>query len=215
MNEGGDASQIPKNEDEPRRNFLKWGMGVGLVLVLGGIAAVTKSLWTPVGAPQGPTTTKQAFPKVKVANLSALAVNSPVTFNYPLDDEPNVLVKLGEAAENGVGPDGDVVAFSLICQHLGCVYGFQPDGSSPKCNSSFKASGPVGYCCCHGSIYDFLHSAKVLGGPTPRPQPQVKLEFDSSTGDIYAVGMGPPSVFGHDTGSSDVSADLQGGNLVS
>jgi hypothetical protein len=40
------------------------------------------------------------------------------------------------------------------------------------------------------------------------------LQFDEATGDIYAVGMGPPTIFGHNTGSSDVSYDLQGGTPV-
>ena len=206
--------QQDQRGEASRRNFLKWALGIGVVLVLGGIAAVTKSLWTPVSAPSE-TATTLSFPSVKVANLSSLSLNNPVTFNYPLDDEPNILVKLGQKASGGVGPDGDVVAFSETCQHLGCPIGFQPQDSSPSCNSGFKATGPVGYCCCHGSVYDFVDGAKVIGGPSPRPQPQVTLQFDGSTGDIYAVGMGTPTIFGHDTGSSNVSADLQGGNLVS
>ncbi len=206
-----DEADHAANDGNPRRNFLKWALGVGLVFVVAGVAAVTKSLWTPPPAPSAALT----FPKVKVANVSDLTLNAPVTFDYPLDDEPNVLVKLGQQAAGGVGPDGDIVAFSIVCQHLGCPLGYQAPGSSPPCNSSFAAPGPVGYCCCHGSVYDFVNGAKVIGGPAPRPLPQVTLQFDGSTGDIYAVGMGPPTIFGHDTGSSDVSADLQGGTLVS
>ncbi len=71
----------------------------------------------------------------------------------------------------------------------------------------------MGYCCCHGSQYDLLNGAAVIGGPAPRPVPSVILEVDSS-GNIYATGMNPPTIFGHNTGSSDVSADLQGGNLA-
>jgi hypothetical protein len=41
------------------------------------------------------------------------------------------------------------------------------------------------------------------------------MEFDGSTGDLYAKGMTPPSIFGHATGSNDVIRDLQGGTLVS
>lgn len=211
MSQGDEGAPESPDERRSRRNFLKWALGVGLVLVVGGIAAVTKSLWTPPAQ----TVNTLAFPKFKVANVSDLTSNMPLAFNYPLDDEPNILVKLGQKASGGVGPDGDIVAFSIVCQHLGCVVGYQGAGSSPSCNSSFKATGPVGYCCCHGSVYDLANGAKVLGGPAPRPQPQVTLEFDSSTGDIFAVGMGTPTIFGHDTGSSDVSADLQGGNLVS
>lgn len=205
------ANQGQAENERSRRNFLKWALGVGLVLVVGGVAAVTKSLWTPTSS----APSNSSFPRVKVANIAGLTPNTPTVFNYPLDDEPNVLVKLGQAAVGGVGPNGDIVAFSVVCQHLGCVVGFQAPGESPACNSSFKPAGPVGYCCCHGSTYDFADGAKVIGGPAPRPQPQVHLEYDSATGDIYAIGMGPPTIFGHDTGSSDVSADLQGGNLVS
>jgi arsenite oxidase small subunit len=184
-------------------------MAFSALLAVGGIAAVTKSIMNP-GPPTGGS---KQFPRVKVAQLSDLQVNQPVTFNYPLDNEPNFLVKLGKKAVNGVGPDGDVVAFSSICQHLGCIYAFQASGTSPKCNPSYAADRPVGYCCCHGSVYDLLQNAKVISGPSPRPQPQVMLEVDSS-GNIFAVGMGPPTIFGHETGSNDVSADLQGGNPV-
>jgi hypothetical protein len=59
-----------------------------------------------------------------------------------------------------------------------------------------------------------VHGASVLSGPSPRPQPQVTLEVDDS-GNIFATGMGTPTIFGHNTGSNDVSADLQGGNPVS
>ena len=124
------------------------------------------------------------------------------------------MVKLGQKAQGGVGPDGDVVAFSQVCQHLGCIYGYQPPGTSPACDNTFKASGPVGYCCCHGSVFDLLNAAKVLDGPSLRPQPQVILSFDASSGNISAIGMGPPTIFGHSTGSNDVLYDLQGGTLV-
>jgi arsenite oxidase small subunit len=195
-----------------RRNFLKYAMAASSLLLVGGIAAVTKAVNNPA-SPTGKTLGPKEFPRVKVAQLSDLQPNQPVTFNYPLDNEPNLLVKLGRSAVGGVGPDGDIVAFSGICQHLGCIFGFQAPGTSPQCNSSYTADSPVGYCCCHGSVFDLIHGAAVIAGPSPRPQPQVKLEVDSS-GNIFATGMGPPTIFGHNTGSSDVSADLEGGNPV-
>ncbi|MDG6995008.1 MAG: arsenate reductase (azurin) small subunit [Nitrososphaerota archaeon] len=200
-------------ESTDRRTFLKFMAAISAVLAVGGVGAVAKSVASP-SAQAGKSADSSGFPRFKVANLSDLVVNNPVTFYYPLTDEPNILVKLGEKAEGGVGPDGDIVAFSQICQHLGCIYAYESPGSSPACNSSYKATGPVGYCCCHGSVYDFANAGKVLGGPAPRPVPQVILEVDSS-GDIYAVGMDPPTIFGHNTGSSDVTSDLQGGTLVS
>ncbi len=199
-------------KDEDRRTFLKIAVVASGLLAAGAGAAITKSLINPAGAAAG--TTPRTFPRVHVADVSSLSVGTPVIFDYPLDNEPNVLVKLGVAATNGVGPDKDIVAFSLICQHLGCIWGFLPTGKSPPCNMGYSATEPVGYCCCHGSVFDLVNGARVIGGPAPRAQPQVTLEVDVS-GAIFAVGMGPPTIFGHGTaGSSDVSADLQGGNLV-
>lgn len=181
------------------------------LLVIGGIAAILKSITNPALTSGNTTGGPKSFPRVKVAQLADLNVNQPIVFEYPLDNEPNILVKLGQKADGGVGPDGDVVAFSGVCQHLGCLYAYQAPGTSPACSSSYRAAGPEGYCCCHGSTFDFLHGAKVLSGPSPRPQPQVVLEIDSA-GIIYATGMTPPAIFGHNTGSNDVSSDLEGGN---
>lgn len=198
--------------DAGKRTFLKIAVVASGVLAAGAGGSIVRSLISPSGS-SGSATGPATFPKVKVANLSDLTVGTPVVFNYPLDDEPNVLVKLGQTATSGVGPDRDIVAFSLICQHLGCIWGFLPTGDSPPCNKSYKAPEPVGYCCCHGSVFDLTNAARVISGPSPRPQPQVQLELDAS-GAIFAVGMGPPTIFGHNTGSNDVSADLQGGTPV-
>jgi arsenite oxidase small subunit len=239
----GEASEKPARGDDSRRRFLKLSLVVGLALAVGGIASIAQSLFSPLSPEPGPPpsatetvtqtvtvgsasasttstsqstgTTASPFPRVKVANASDLAGGKTVVFNYPLEETPNVLAKLGVKASGGVGPDSDIVAFSTVCQHLGCIVGFVPAGGSPLCNNGYKASGPVGYCCCHGSIYDLADSASVISPPAPRPLPQVTLEFDSSTGDIYAIGMGPPTIFGHNTGSNDVLNDLQGGTLVS
>ena len=99
-----------------------------------------------------------------------------------------------------------VGAFCRGCQHLGCIVGFEASNSHTR--------GPAGACPGHGSVYDLVNGAKVVAGPAPRPLPQVVLQFDDATGDIYAVAMGPPTIFGHNTGSSDVSYDLQGGTTV-
>jgi len=153
------------------------------------------------------------FPKVLVGSVSQLQVNKPISFNYPLDDEPNLLIDLGQAAEGGIGPNSSIIAFSNICQHLGCTYDFLAPGEAPVCSPGYSAAGPMGYCCCHGSQYDFLKGAEVIGGPAPRPVPSVKLEIDGDS--IYAIGMNPPTIYGHGTaGSTDVTEDLSGGNVV-
>ena len=197
-----------------RRNFLKLAAAAGGAITIAAVASTIKvATFVPT------STTQASWPKVNVANISQIQPLTPVSFNYPLTSTPNVLVKLGVAAQDGVGPDKDIVAFSTICQHLGCQYSFVPQGGSPKCNAAYKAAMPMGYCCCHGSQYDFVNSAKVLGGPAPRPVPQVQLEFDSATGNISAVAMLAPTIFGHGPpGTTDpalvMQYDLQGGDVV-
>ena len=183
--------------DVSRRDFLKVAMTLSALMAVGGIGTVLKSISNP--APPG--TASLTFPRVKVTDTS-IAANTPIYFYYPLDNEENFLVKLGQKAAGGVGPAQDIVAFSKICQHFGCT------------SISYQAQGPGGVpvanCSCHGSVFSLLESAKVIGGPSPRPLPQVILEVDSS-GNIFAKGMGPPTIYGHNTGSNDVSLDLQGG----
>jgi arsenite oxidase small subunit len=194
---------VPENEeiDTSRRDFLKVAMTLSALLAFGGVATVLKAISNP--APPAVTSISRTFPRIQVADKT-ITINQPIYFNYPLDNTPNFLVKLGQKAAGGVGPDQDIVAFSEICQHLGCNVAYQAQGPS---------GGPVGNCHCHGSIFDLLQSAKVVAGPSPRPLPQVQLDVDSS-GNIFAKGMNPPTIFGHNTGSNDVSSDLQGGNLV-
>jgi arsenite oxidase small subunit len=206
-----DDAESKEDNSPNRRNFLKVAVTFSALLVVAGIGAITKAV---TSTPSSESSESVTFPRVKVASLTDLEANQPIIFNYPLDNEPNVLVKLGQKADGGVGPEGDIVAFSALCQHLGCVYAFQATGTSPQCDSAYTAESPVGYCCCHGSVFDFLHGGTVQSGPSPRPVPQVMLDVDAS-GNIYAVGMGPPTIFGHNTGSNDTSSDLQGGNPVS
>jgi arsenite oxidase small subunit len=216
-----EGTKDEKKVDENRRNFLKATVVASAALAVGGMAAIAKSAGE-TGGDTTSTTAQTAFPRFliadissgQVANVNTLQVNQPLTYYYPLGDEPNFIMKLGLAVQDGIGPDGDIVSFSDVCQHLGCNPGFVYKGGPPPfCNSSYVAKGPVMYCCCHGSIYDLTEDAKVIGGPAPRPVPRVILDIDSS-GNIYAIGMEPPTIYGHNTGSDNVSYDLQGGKPV-
>jgi len=185
--------------------------------VLGGLASVFRFISAKATPPgyggPGSVVANETFPRIRVANMKDLPVNKGFIFNYPLTNTPNILVKLGKKAETGVGPDGDIVAFSAICQHLGCYMHY---------DSSYRLHGgpdmldvPVDHSPCHEGFYDLLRNAKVVGGPPPRPVPAVILEPESSTGDLYAVGMKPPTIFGHGpAGSDDITHDLEGGTIV-
>jgi Rieske Fe-S protein len=73
--------------------------------------------------------------------------------------------------------ESDIIAFSRICPHLGCIYNFVPEWRE-------VTSGYGGYvppenkrhalmaCPCHLSIYDPADPSqpgRVLSGPAPRP----------------------------------------------
>jgi len=220
--ESNDKENVAKDEtaqDGSKRNFLKLVLTLGGLATVGSFASMFRILFFVPGPNAGATNVPTQWPVVKITNLTTLDPSKPLNFNYPLLETPSVLLKLGLQAQNGVGPDGDIVAFSNICQHLGCIYDVLPTGMSPPCNQSFKSVAPQGYCCCHGGQYDFVNGAKVIGGPPPRPVPQVMLRYDSSTGDIFAIGMGAPTIFGHGPpGTSDpvsvLENDLAGGTVV-
>ncbi len=211
-----------EEDDRPieRRRFLNLSLAVGGVATIAALLAALFRYLEFIPPPQtGGRQLEVAWPRVKLVNVTFLQMLKPLKFNYPLINTPNFLIKLGVKADDGVGPDADIVAYSGICQHLGCYYDFQPPNSSPACAPSFKTRMAEGYCCCHGGEYDFVHGANVIGGPPPRSVPPVRLEYDEASGDLFAVGMGPPTIFGHGPpGTMDPSLllkyDLGGGEIV-
>ncbi len=123
--------------DEGRRKILKTMVFASAVLSLAGAVDILKILG-PVKFEIPP------WPRTCVTNVRSLKVKEPVFFNYPLETTPNVLVKLGYKVENGVGPDNDIIAYSVLCQHLGCIVRFLPSGSS----ESLYKDKDVFYCPC-------------------------------------------------------------------
>jgi arsenite oxidase small subunit len=114
------------------------------------------------------------YPRVKLANVRELKVGEPLVRQY-LDF--NVwIVKLGERSVGGVGPDGDIVAFVPPCTHMGGPLVFDP-----KTNCAV--------CPLHYSQFDLTRGGKAVSGHATQFLPQVMLEFDERTGDIFAVGV--------------------------
>ncbi len=216
------VASLPSNGgeevDETKRNVLKLLAVAGLVGAgAGGLIGGTLQFVQP------PTIGISSYPKVQLIDtdgspLTVAKVESEYNvetselylFYYPLENEPNFLLNLYPAsgtpngsngAENvpyGIGTHQSIVAYSAICQHLGCpapAIAFYPPGTCPE-----TPGGHTFYihCSCHGSTYDVTNSAANLTGPAVLPLPQVLLETDAA-GNIFANGMRPgsPPVNGH------------------
>jgi Rieske Fe-S protein len=209
--------------DETRRNVLKLA-GVGAIILAGGGLGAAAIQYV-----QPPAVGLTSYPKVQLIDangkpLTVAAVESEynvaetslLLFNYPLRNEPNFFINLAPvnglepSASNpgawnvpgGIGTNGSIVAFSAICQHLGCpapAIAYYPPTFCP--GKTFNtASSPAQpffiHCSCHGSTYDPANAASNLTGPAVLPLPQVTLVTDDS-GNIYATGLTGPPVNGH------------------
>lgn len=211
--------------DETKRNVLKL-LAVGGLVGAGAGGLVGGSLQYL----QPPKVGLSSYPRVQLLDvdgspLTAAKVETEYNvgtsdlylFNYPLRNEPNFLLNLYPAngqspgpsnpgaanVTGGVGKHGSIVAFSAICQHLGCpapAIAYYPPGTCPDTpgGRSFYL-----HCSCHGSTYDPVNGASNLTGPAVLPLPQVTLEVDAS-GNIFATNVTGPPVNGHiDTLSGD------------
>jgi arsenite oxidase small subunit len=158
-----------------RRTFLKLGGG--------SIAATAASAFAPTpssAAPASPAVdtskTKLPYPRKTVAQIGRMALNTPVAFTYPDAASPCIALKLGNRVPGGVGPDGDVVAFSAMCTHMGCPVTYEPE------RKIFK-------CPCHFSMFDAEKDGQMIIGQATENLPRVRLRYDEKTGAVAAVGI--------------------------
>ena len=210
--------KVQEEVDESKRNILK-------LMAIGGLAAVAAG--GAVGAAlqyvQPPMQGLASYPRVQllysdgtpvqVANIDSHidpTSTDAFLFQYPLEGEPNFLLNLqgkyGKPPSSlGPSPGGNfIVAYSAICQHLGCIppfLSFYPSNVAEQCQ--YNGGAPFLHCVCHGSTYDpYVQSnvsgggANILTGPTVLPLPQVILDTDTS-GNIFAVKNIGPDVKGH------------------
>ena len=116
----------------------------------------------------------RAAPANRLANIADLAVNEPLDIAYPDADSPGVLLKLGQPVEDGVGPDGDVVAFSVLCPHQGWFLNYDAQ------DRSFNCPG-------HYSRFDAEVGGQQIWGHATQNLPQFTLRV-AENGDIFAEG---------------------------
>lgn len=114
------------------------------------------------------------YPRIRVAAISKLRVNRPVSFAYPLKAQPSMLIDMGRAVPGGVGPKRSIVAYSLLCQHMGCPVEYR------RATREFV-------CPCHQTQYDAERHGAIIQGVAMRPLPRVLLRVASGT--VWAVGV--------------------------
>ncbi|HQS58791.1 MAG: arsenate reductase (azurin) small subunit [Gallionellales bacterium 35-53-114] len=159
------------SETVSRRDFFKIsGSAVaGVGLAVSGVAS---------GAAEAAVNTSAnlPYPHKPIAHLKGMKVNVPVSFLYPDQASPCVAIRTGKPVPGGVGPDNDIVAYSVQCTHQGCPVSYD------SAEKSFK-------CPCHFSMFDAEKQGQVICGQAPTKLPQIVLEYDAKSDSVSAVSV--------------------------
>ncbi len=160
-------NKCPGLVDLGRRRFLKGGG----VAAAGAAAAAVMPARTAQAGPGA----RVSYPVNRLANVGDLKVNEPFDIAYPDEDSPGVLLKLGNRVDGGVGPDGDIVAYSVMCPHKGFILAYDPRDKSLNCPG-------------HYSRFDCEKEGQQVWGHSNQNLPMFRLRVDAK-GDIFAEGV--------------------------
>ncbi len=119
------------------------------------------------------------YPRQLIGKISQLRINQPKPFKYPDEgrNSQSLLVRLGTLAGGGIGPNMDIVAFNVLCTHMG-----------GDMSGTYVAEEQVlGPCPFHQSTFDMTRHGIIISGHATESLPQVMLEVDGD--DIYATGL--------------------------
>lgn len=173
-----------------RRALIRWLLGLGLGSMFAAMASGVNSLkpliklrekgWPKAGDrlvfATGPN-------RGRVLTKADLAYGE-AALAFPLGKEDNeegiiILVKLAPGeflppTKSEWTAEG-FVAYSAICTHLACTVLEKLEG------------GTIIHCPCHAGFFDPRRGAEVVGGPPPRPLPQLPIKVNEQ-GEIVAAG---------------------------
>ena len=141
-------------DDVTRREFVRF-----LLLGSGAFAAGTVAVAT-ITSVQGDDDGGEQ----RVVLVDDVRPDRPVLFRYPTGDDPAILL---------VRPDGELLAYSQKCTHLGCVVYL--DGSGERL-----------VCPCHEGGFS-AETGDVVFGPPERPLPRITIEIRD--GVVWATGI--------------------------
>lgn len=156
-----------------RRHFFKvsGGLAAGAGLA-GGVLPATAEAAPSTDAGK----TNLPYPRKALGPAAKLKVGEAVTFSYPDASSPCALLKLGKAVPGGVGPDGDIVAYSTLCTHMGCPVSYEPKSGCFKCP-------------CHYSSFDAEKAGQMICGQATEDLPRIVLHHDAKSGTVSAVAV--------------------------
>lgn len=152
-----------------RRHFLCGG-----ATAVAGAAAAALTPAAAAAAP-GPALARVSYPVSRLANVRDLKAAEPLVVAYPDPDSPGLLIKVGQAIDGGVGPDGDIVGFSTLCPHKGHALVYAAEDKTLNC--------PV-----HYSRFDSEKGGLQVFGHATQNLPQFTLRVDAD-GEIHAEGV--------------------------
>lgn len=146
-----------------RRNFLNTAIGaVG--------AAITAIIAVPVAGYFIDPALRQSGGKgswVKLSPISELT-DIPKQFAVSTERLDGFMTQKVNATVYAYNLNGEHVALSNTCTHLGCP-------------AAFTEEDKKFHCPCHGGVYDI--SGKNIGGPPPKPLPRFETKVEN--GDLY------------------------------
>jgi len=190
---GADKRHEDEQQGIGRRTLVRWFLGVGALSSLASMASV---LGTVQPAGEGTTSEIKKGDRLLFATgsnkgdpvTSTSIVPGQATLVFPEDKEvqQNLIMvfhfheqDLKKPTNLNWTPHG-FVAYSAICTHLGCTVNFSHEGME-------GAPFPHIHCPCHAAIFKPQAGAQVIGGPAPRPLPQLPLTINANN-ELVAAG---------------------------
>lgn len=148
---GSPIVEVAADDVKTRRYFLAAAGAAGVAYV----AALGYPVYKYLASPVEKAESAAAVTEITLKDAQKLVAGSALVFKF--GSSPALLIH---------NPEGDWVAFSAVCTHLGCTVQYEPDQKRIHCN-------------CHGGNYD-PHTGKNVSGPPPRPLTVYKVKLQDA-----------------------------------
>ena len=122
-----------------RRQFFKVGGGIAAGAGLG-VSPISSARAAPTTADAGRTVLP--YPRTTVGAAAKMQDNTPVNFAFPDASSPCVAIKMGRPVPGGVGPNRDIVAYSILCTHMGCPVSYDAKRAASSARATSACSTP-------------------------------------------------------------------------